>query len=227
MRLLRSTWGIRLLAAVMAVSVVPLVAGPMAGGTRQAAATPYADWLREQLRAEADASVEAALEAAVASRPQSFPNFSRNLRPRAGGAEAGPASRARLGPLRPVRAGSRGAPAAAPFAVCRRRAYARVGSGKRHFGRSHVRPPGVGTGPAHGPDVCPLVVAERFPRRCRGYARLSSPPPVGRFSAWPVASPASPLFFYGLRALLVWPTSALARAVRTSPCKRRRTLLFL
>ena len=75
MRLLRSTWGIRLLAAVMAVSVVPLVAGPMVGGTRQAAATPYADWLREQLRAEADASVEAALEAAVASRPQSLPAF--------------------------------------------------------------------------------------------------------------------------------------------------------
>ena len=75
MRLLRSTWGTRLLAAVMAVSVVPVVAGPMLGGARQTAAAPYADWLREQLRAEADASVEAALEAAVASQPLSLRAF--------------------------------------------------------------------------------------------------------------------------------------------------------
>ncbi|MGI9174577.1 MAG: hypothetical protein ACR2GR_04600 [Rhodothermales bacterium] len=75
MCLLRSTWGMRLLAAVMAVSVVPLVAGPLAGGSRQAAAAPYADWLREQLRTEADAPIEAALEAAVASQPQSLRAF--------------------------------------------------------------------------------------------------------------------------------------------------------
>ena len=75
MRLLRSTWGMRLLAAVMAISVAPLAVGPALGSARQATATPYADWLREQLRAEADASVEAALAAAVASQPPSLRAF--------------------------------------------------------------------------------------------------------------------------------------------------------
>lgn len=75
MRRLRSTWGIRLLAAVMAFGVVPLVAGPALGGARQAASAPFADGLREQLQAEGDARIEAALEVAVAAQPRSLRAF--------------------------------------------------------------------------------------------------------------------------------------------------------
>ena len=75
MRRLRSTWGMRLLAAVMAVGVVPLVAGPVLGGARQAASAPYADGLLEQLQAEGEAPIEAALEVAVAAEARSFDAF--------------------------------------------------------------------------------------------------------------------------------------------------------
>lgn len=127
--------------------------------------------------------------------------FSRNLRRGVGSTEAGPAGRARLGPLRPVCPSRSGLPAATPFAVCCRCAYARVGSGKRYLRLSHAGSSGFGSGSSRGTDGRPPGVAERTPCMCRGYACLSPPPPVGCFPARPVASPASPLFFYRLRAL--------------------------
>ena len=75
MRLLRSTWGTRLLVALMAMGTAPLVAGPALGTARQADRTPFADGLREQLQGEGGAAVEAALEVAGAAQARTLDAF--------------------------------------------------------------------------------------------------------------------------------------------------------
>lgn len=80
MRLLRSTWGMRLLVALTAIGALPLVAGPAARLARPTAPTSHADGLRERLLTEAgaaieEAPIEAALKAAAAAQPRSLRAF--------------------------------------------------------------------------------------------------------------------------------------------------------
>ena len=63
------------LAALMLLSVLPLVGGPVQAALWRSAEVPYADWLRAQLRVPADAAFEAAVERATTAAPTSFEAF--------------------------------------------------------------------------------------------------------------------------------------------------------
>ena len=75
MRTLRSTWGSRLIAALLALSLSPGFAVPVAQAAQHVAERTYADWLRAQLSGSPPPAFEAALEAAVAVQPVSFEAF--------------------------------------------------------------------------------------------------------------------------------------------------------
>lgn len=63
------------LAALMLLSVLPLVGGPLQAALWRSADVPYGDWLRTQLRVPADAAFEEAVERATAAAPASFEAF--------------------------------------------------------------------------------------------------------------------------------------------------------
>lgn len=63
------------LAALMLLSVLPLVGGPLHAALWRSAEVPYGDWLRAQLRVPADATFEAAVDEATSAAPNSFEAF--------------------------------------------------------------------------------------------------------------------------------------------------------
>ena len=75
MRCLRATWGKRLIVALLALSLVPLVVVPVKRAAQGTSAEVYADWLRGQLGDAADAVFEEALALTQAQHPRSFDAF--------------------------------------------------------------------------------------------------------------------------------------------------------
>lgn len=75
MRTLRSTWGARVLTALLAASLLSLVVLPVGQGASSKDTASYAEWLRAQATGETDAAFDEALTAAQASEAHSLHKF--------------------------------------------------------------------------------------------------------------------------------------------------------
>ena len=73
MNRLRNKWGMRAVAALLVASLLPVTFAAATHATRPT--TPYADWVRLQIRMPADAVVVQALEVASESRARSLETF--------------------------------------------------------------------------------------------------------------------------------------------------------
>lgn len=78
MQRLRSIWVLRLVAALLAVSLWPTVAGPIVQAAPDSASA-YADWLGDYLQHPENPAVTQALDAAAGSRAATFDRFLRNF----------------------------------------------------------------------------------------------------------------------------------------------------
>lgn len=72
---MRSTWGLRLVAAMLVVALLPVAAVPVGPSAPHIASLSYANWLRAQLDAPASPAIEAAFDAAVEDAPDTMDAF--------------------------------------------------------------------------------------------------------------------------------------------------------
>ena len=75
MRLLRKTWGSRLIAGWLTACLLVSVFATGTRGAMRPVGAPYAEWLRAQLRLPADAAVEAALDEAMSANGRTLEAF--------------------------------------------------------------------------------------------------------------------------------------------------------